>query len=112
MAELRQEHNHEEEHMAQEMTKKQALLKMIGFGAASAVIYGAVFQNANAITELFSRGGVYAAAPIATVFLVSYVHGGFASNLWSALGITAKTQTKTVQTTKTKRPEVRATLNA
>jgi len=50
--------------------------------------------------------------PIATVFLVSYVHGGFASNLWTALGITAKSPAKTVQATQTKRPEVRATLNA
>lgn len=101
--------------MAQEVTKKQALLRMIGFGAASAAVYGAVFQHASAITEMFSRGGVYAAAPIATVFLVSYVHGGFASNLWSALGITAKSPAqavKTVQPAKTKRPEVRATLNA
>lgn len=98
--------------MAHEMTKKQALLRMIGFGAASAAVYGIVFQHASAITEIFSRGGVYAAAPIATVFLVSYVHGGFASSLWSALGINARPQARTVQPTKTKRPEVRATLNA
>jgi len=98
--------------MAQEVTKKQALLRMAGFGVASAAIYGAVFQHANALTEMFSRGGVYAAMPIATVFLVSYVHGGFASNLWSALGITAKSPAKTAQPAKTKRPEVRATLNA
>lgn len=98
--------------MAQEVTKKQALLRMIGFGAASAALFGAVFHYANPITEMFSRGGLYAAAPIATVFLVSYVHGGFASNLWTALGINAKAPAKTVQTTKTKRPEVRATLNA
>lgn len=101
--------------MAQEVTKKQAVVRMIGFGAATAALYAAVFQHANAVTELFSRGGMYAALPIATVFLVSYVHGGFASNLWSALGITAKSPAKAVKTaqpTKTKRPEARATLNA
>lgn len=98
--------------MAQEMTKKQALVKMIGFGAASAAVYGAVFHFASPITEIFSRGGMYAAMPIATVFLVSYVHGGFASNLWSALGINAKQPAKTLRPTATKRPEVRATLNA
>jgi len=98
--------------MAQEVTKKQALLRMIAFGAASAALFGTVFHYANPITEMFARGGAYAAAPIATVFLVSYVHGGFASNLWSALGINAKAPAKTVQATKTKRPEVRATLNA
>jgi hypothetical protein len=97
--------------MAQEVTKKEALVKMIGFGAASAAVYGAIFHFANPITEMFSRGGMYAAMPIATVFLVSYVHGGFASNLWSALGINAKQPAKTLAPTKTKRPEIRATLS-
>jgi hypothetical protein len=101
-----------EENMAQEITKKQALHRMIGFGVASAAIYGGIFHYANAVTEMFSRGGAYAAMPIATVFLVSYVHGGFASNLWTALGIEAKRPAKTAQATQTKRPEVRATLNA
>lgn len=98
--------------MAHEVTKKQAVVNMIGYGAASAAVFGAVFYFANPITELFSRGGVYAAMPIATVFLVSYVHGGFASNLWSALGINAKQPVKTVRPAATKRPEVRATLSA
>ncbi|MDR3640321.1 MAG: hypothetical protein P4L39_03265 [Humidesulfovibrio sp.] len=98
--------------MAHEMTKKQALVRMIGFGIASAAVYGTIFQHANAFTELCSRGGIYAAMPIAAVFLVSYVHGGFASNLWTALGINAKSPAKTVQATQTKRPEVRATVNA
>ncbi|MBU1231146.1 MAG: hypothetical protein KKA55_11145 [Proteobacteria bacterium] len=98
--------------MAHEMTKKQAVVRMIGFGAASAAVYGAIFYFSNPITEMFSRGGVYAAMPIATVFLVSYVHGGFASNLWTALGINARQPAKTLQPAATKRPEVRATLNA
>lgn len=98
--------------MAQEMTKKQALARMAVFGAASAAMYAGMFHFAAPITEMFARGGVYAAMPIATVFAVSYVHGGFASNLWTALGITAKTPQKTVQATQTKRPEARATLNA
>ncbi|OGR35417.1 MAG: hypothetical protein A2051_13015 [Desulfovibrionales bacterium GWA2_65_9] len=98
--------------MAHEMTKKQAVVRMIGFGAASAAVFGGIFLFANPLTEIFSRGGMYAALPIATVFLVSYVHGGFASNLWTALGITAKQPAKTLRPTATKRPEVRATLNA
>lgn len=98
--------------MAKELTKKQALVRMAGFGVASAALYAGVFTHASAITEMFARGGMYAAMPIATVFAVSYIHGGFASNLWTALGITAKQPQKTAQVTQTKRPEVRATLNA
>ncbi|MBU1041960.1 MAG: hypothetical protein KKF77_12755 [Proteobacteria bacterium] len=98
--------------MAHEMTKKQALARTIVFGAASAAIYGAIFQFASPITEMFSRGGFYAAMPIATVFLVSYVHGSFASNMWTALGVNAKQPAKTVRPAVTKRPEVRATLSA
>ncbi|GAB6124719.1 hypothetical protein [Humidesulfovibrio idahonensis] len=98
--------------MAQELTKKQALLRMVGFGAVSAAMFTLAFQHADAFTELCARGGMYAAMPIGAVLLVSYVHGGFASNLWTALGITAKAPAKTAQATQTKRPEVRATLNA
>lgn len=98
--------------MAQETTRKQALAKVFGFGAASAALYGAIFHFSTPFTELCSRGGFYAALPIATVFAISYVHGGFAHNLWSALGIEAKRPAKTAQAVKTKRPEVRATLNA
>jgi hypothetical protein len=98
--------------MAHEMTKKQAVVRMIGFGAASAAVFGAIFHFANPLTEMFSRGGMYAAMPIATVFLVSYVHGGFASNLWTALGVNARQPAKTLRPTAAKRPEVRATLNA
>lgn len=100
--------------MAHELTKKQALVRMIGFGIASAAVYAGAFHDSNAFVDLCSRGGFYTALPIATVFLVSYVHGGFASNLWTALGINAKAPAKTAQAvkTQTKRPEVRATLNA
>lgn len=98
--------------MAHELTKKQAMVRMIGFGAASAAIYGAVFQFASPITEMFSRGGFYAAMPIASVFLVSYVHGSFASHMWTALGINARQPARTLKPTVTKRPEVRATLSA
>ncbi len=100
--------------MAHELTKKQAVIRMIGFGIASAAVYAGAFYDPNAFVELCSRGGGYTALPIATVLLVSFVHGGFASNLWTALGITAKVPAKTAQAvkTQTKRPEARATLNA
>ena len=66
----------------------------IGLGVASAALYAAVFTNTGTIMTYFTKGGIYAALPIVTVFAFSFVHGAFASNLWSVLGIEA---TKKVQ---------------
>lgn len=72
--------------------KKKALIRTAIFGAVSAVLYAAVFTHANFIVHFFAKGGVYAALPVATVFVFSFAHGSFASNLWSALGIEAITK--------------------
>jgi hypothetical protein len=78
--------------MAQAAVSKRnrPLGKTLIFGAGSVALYAAVFANASTITRTFSQGGWYAALPIATVFVFSYVHGSFASNLWSLLGIEAR----------------------
>ncbi len=83
------------------ISKKKLVIKTIAFGALTAAMYAAVFTHANAILEVFTRGGAYAALPIATVFAFSFIHGTFASNLWSTLGIDA------IIKPATKRPEVR-----
>jgi hypothetical protein len=82
-------------------TKKKPLVKTIVFGAVTVALYAAVFTHADSILQLFTRGGYYAALPIATVFIFSFAHGTFASNLWSMLGIEAITKQPA------KRPEVR-----
>jgi hypothetical protein len=69
--------------------KKRMLASTIGYGAATAVLYAAVFMNSETVMDYFTRGGAYAALPIASVFLFSFAHGAFASNLWSLLGIEA-----------------------
>ncbi len=69
--------------------RKKHWVPAVGFGLATAAVYTAVFMNADTVMSYFTRGGWYAALPIATVFVVSYVHGSFASNLWSLLGIEA-----------------------
>jgi hypothetical protein len=61
----------------------------IGYGALSAALYAAVFTNAGTVMQYFSKGGWYAALPIATVLVFSFAHGAFASHLWSLLGIEA-----------------------
>jgi nucleotide-binding universal stress UspA family protein len=75
--------------------------KTIACGVASLALYAAVFLNSGTVMKYFTRGGWYAALPVLTVFVFSFVHGAFASNLWSALGIEATR--KAVQP----RPEVK-----
>ncbi len=69
--------------------RKKLVARTVLFGVISAALYAAVFTNAGYVAEVFSRGGYYAALPIATVFVFSFAHGIFASNLWSVLGIEA-----------------------
>lgn len=95
--------------------------KTIVFGILSAALYAGVFTFADTIAAHFAQGSYWAAGPIATVFLFSYVHGEFTGNLWSVLGIEAtrkaarptETTTATVGKPATVRPAARrATLNA
>jgi hypothetical protein len=79
--------------------------KTVGLGLASVALYAAVFTNSDIIMKYFTKGGIFAALPIVTVFAFSFVHASFASNLWSVLGIEA---TKKVQPrVATKRPAPR-----
>lgn len=95
--------------------RKQALGKAVIFGIGTVGMYAAVFAYSDTVMKYFTRGSWYAALPIATVFAFSYVHGSFASHLWSALGIEArkkdtlhKTVEKVVQPRKQLRKKPRA----
>jgi hypothetical protein len=89
--------------------RKKLIGKTLLYGAISAALYAAVFSQAGTIVEFFARGGVYAALPIATVFVFSFAHGAFASNLWSALGVEATIKPATARpTTTVSRPSRRA----
>jgi hypothetical protein len=68
--------------------------KTIGLGLGSVALYAAVFTNSDIVMKYFTKGGIFAALPIVTVFAFSFVYGPFTSNLWSLLGIEA---TKKVQ---------------
>jgi hypothetical protein len=84
---MAQEH-HETAH------RGKIIKRTIGLGVASAALYAAVFTNSGLIMTYFTKGGIFAALPIVTVFAFSFVYGPFTSNLWSLLGIEA---TKKVQ---------------
>jgi len=63
---------------------------MLLFGGLSVILYTTLFLKSEAVMQFFTRGGIYAALPIATVFLFSYIHGSFAGSFWSVLGIEAQ----------------------
>jgi hypothetical protein len=101
-------------------SSKSGVVKTLVLGALTAAMYAAVFWKSDAVMQLFTRGGVYAAFPILTVFAFSFAHGAFASNLWSLLGIQAKPTVEVHKTvapgvkaskTKVKRPRVHAYVN-
>lgn len=73
-------------------SKNKLIAKTIFFGAVTAAIYAAAFSNADLLMSVFTRGGYYAAFPIATVFAVSFAHGSFSNSLWSMLGVEAVTK--------------------
>jgi hypothetical protein len=90
--------------------------KTVGLGLGTVALYAAVFTNSETVMQYFTKGGIFAALPIVTVFAFSFVYGAFSSNLWSVLGIEA---TKKVQPrvapkrpAQRKRPRPQLNLNA
>jgi len=73
----------------QDGSRIRGIGKTVAYGVAAAALYAAVFLNGDTVMRYFTRGGWYAALPIATVFIFSFVHGAFAHHLWSVLGIEA-----------------------
>lgn len=70
--------------------KKSYALPMVIFGAMSIGLYVALFKYEGWVTDTFTKGGIYTTWPILTAFVFSFIHGAFASNLLSFLGIEAK----------------------
>jgi len=70
-------------------SRKRHLNHCFLFGALTTGLYAAVFANQDVVMTYFTKGGVFALLPVATVFAVSYFHGNFTSSFWSALGIEA-----------------------
>jgi hypothetical protein len=71
--------------------RKGILLKTVITGIMSVSLYAVLFMNVETVMVWFTAGGSYAALPILTALLFSIVHGAFTSNIWSLLGIDAKT---------------------
>jgi len=97
--------------------RKSLIGQMILFGALSSILYFAVFTHTASVMKYFTKGGLYAALPVITVFIFSFVHGTFASKLWSAIGIEAVVKTAPRPEERpaprpTRRPDTRPRLRA
>lgn len=69
---------------------KKPIIPTIIFGAISLSAYFIIFNNETLVTHTFTMGGWYAAFPVGTALVFSFIHGAFASNLLSVLGLEAK----------------------
>lgn len=70
-------------------SKKSKMIKMMFYGLFSLVLYIVLFTEQDTVMQFYTKGGWYAALPVLTVFVFSFIHGAFASYLWSLLGIEA-----------------------
>ncbi|QJT10321.1 hypothetical protein [Oceanidesulfovibrio marinus] len=93
--------------------KKRARNRAMLYGIVSVALYTAVFTNSDLVMKYFAKGGVFAILPVAAVFVFSYVHGTFASNFWTAVGVEGNSK-KLVrkEAPAEKRPSSRPRVNA
>ncbi len=70
--------------------RKKPYTGMIIFGGLSISGYAALMTHQGWVSETYTMGGWHAAYPVVTALIFSFVHGAFASNLLSVLGIEAK----------------------
>lgn len=82
--------------------RRKAIRNTLAFGALSTALYVALFLNQGTVMTYFTKGGIYAALPVATAFLFSFVHGAFTGNFLSALGIEPSKKVTRIELTPTK----------
>lgn len=70
--------------------KKKPLVPTLIFGTISIICYITLFKNESLVTNQFTMGGWHAVYPVGTALLFSFIHGAFASNLLTLLGLEAK----------------------
>ena len=70
--------------------KKKPYTGMIIFGAVSLSGYAVLMTHQGWVSDNFTTGGWHAVYPVVTALAFSFIHGAFASNLLSVLGIEAK----------------------
>ncbi|WP_236891540.1 hypothetical protein [Desulfoluna limicola] len=71
-------------------SRKKLITSTVITGIMTVALYAEFFSHEEVVMSWFTKGGAYAALPILTAFLFSFVHGAFTSNIWSILGVEAK----------------------
>ncbi len=103
--------------LSQQKKRAKAVKSAAIFGLLTAAFYAAIFLNEATVMKYFTKGGMYALLPVGAAFLVSFIHGAFAGNFWTALGIEASKKVTRVelpatQPAKRVQPRPRPTLRA
>ncbi len=75
--------------MAQSITKKKPVGKMVAMGIISIGLYIALMSNQDMVNGTFAKGGWFAFLPIITAFVFSFFHGSFTGHFWTVLGVEA-----------------------
>jgi uncharacterized integral membrane protein len=70
--------------------KKKPYLGALVFGLISLSLYFLVFSNERLVMHEYTMGGWHTVFPVGTALIFSFIHGAFASNFLSVLGIEAK----------------------
>lgn len=73
---------------------KKPYLNAVILGIISIFSYMVLFSRQEIVTSITTKGGGYAALPILAAFYFSFIHGAFASNILSILGIEAAKKKK------------------
>jgi hypothetical protein len=97
--------------------RAKAVKNTVIFGLITAAFYAAIFLNTGTVMKYFTKGGLYAMLPVGAALLVSFIHGAFTGNFWTALGIEASKKVTRVelpatQPAKRVRPRPRPSLRA
>ncbi len=65
-------------------------VKTLIFGAISLSMYYFLFSNVDWVTTEYTKGGWHTVYPVGTALAFSFIHGAFASNFLSLIGIEPK----------------------
>ena len=98
--------------------RARAVKSAVIFGLITAAFYAVIFLNEGTVMKYFTKGGMYAFLPVGAALVVSFIHGSFTGNFWTALGIeaskkvTSRVEQPVAQPAKRVRPRPRLTLRA